>query len=74
MYPTKKVFIMEYSRNAIQEKVYGKLIERETPMGNMTYFISAYKDKALTIPVELNKEYVVDYYYEYGDEALIYTI
>lgn len=73
MYPTKKIFIMEYAWSAVQEKVYGKLIERDTPLGK-SYFISVYKDKALTIPVELNKEYVVDYYYEYGDEALIYTI
>ena len=73
MYPKKKVFIMEYSRKAAQQKVYGKLIERDTPFG-IKYFISVYQDKDLTIPVDINKEYVVDYYYEYGDEALIYTI
>ncbi len=73
MYPEKKIFIMEYSRNAVQEKAYGKFIERDTQMGKQ-YFVSVYQDKALKIPVELNKEYVVDYYYEYGDEALIYTI
>ena len=73
MYPQKKIFIMEYARNAVQKKVYGKLIERDTPLGKQ-HFISVYEDKALSIPVELNKEYVVDYYYEYGDEALIYTI
>jgi hypothetical protein len=33
MYPEKKIFIMEYSRNAVQEKVYGKFIERDTQMG-----------------------------------------
>lgn len=73
MYPKKKIFIMAYSRHAVQEKVYGKLIERDTPLGK-SYFISVYQDKNLTIPVDINKEYVVDYYYEYGDEALIYTI
>jgi len=28
----------------------------------------------LHIAADTNSEYVVDYYYEYGDEALIYTI
>lgn len=71
--PQHKIFIMEYTRKAPQQKVYGKFIERETPLG-IQYFISVYQDKELKIPVDLNKEFVVDYYYEYGDEALIYTI
>ena len=72
-YPEHKIFIMEYTRRSPQQKVYGKLIERQTPLG-IQYFISVYQDKELKIPVELNKEFVVDYYYEYGEEALIYSI
>ena len=72
-YPEHKIFIMEYARRSPQQKVYGKLIERQTPLG-IQYFISVYQDKELKIPVELNKEFVVDYYYEYGEEALIYSI
>ena len=72
-YPEHKIFIMEYARRSPQQKVYGKLIERQTPLG-IQYFISVYQDKELKIPVELNREFVVDYYYEYGEEALIYSI
>jgi len=37
-------------------------------------FLAIYEDKELQNPADIEKEYVVDYYYEYGDEALIYTI
>ena len=33
-----------------------------------------FDDKKQPINTENDKQYVVDYYYEYGDEALIYTI
>ena len=72
-YPEKKIFIMEYSRDAIQKKVYGKLIENQSELGPQ-YFISVYDDKDLTIPVDVRKQFVVDYYYEYGKEALVYSV
>ena len=72
-YPEKKIFIMEYSRDAVQKKVYGRLTENQSPLGPQ-YFISVYDDKDLTIPVDVRKQFVVDYYYEYGKEALVYSV
>lgn len=68
-----KAFIFEYRRDAIQRKIFGKIIEREVN-GKKLYFISVYQDRDLTIPGDLDRLYVIDYYYEYGDEALIYTM
>ena len=75
-YPERKTFIFEYDRDVAQKKVYGKLIERDDPLdGNSKlHFLAIYEDRELTIPADIEKQYVVDYYYEYGDEALIYTI
>lgn len=71
----KKTFIFDYDRDAIQEKIYGKRIEGVVDgFGNQVNRIELYKDKNLTIPAENNRKYVVDYYYEYEDEALIYTV
>lgn len=74
----KKTFIFEYARDAVQKKIYGKLIhgehkdpfdpEKETPC------IELYKDKSLSELADTNKKYVVDYYYEYGKEAISYTL
>ena len=72
-YPTKKTFIFQYARDAIQKKVYGKLLSEEPNiLGN--YDIAVYEDKELNTMADIDKEYLVDYYYEYGDEALIYKV
>ena len=74
-YPTKKVFIFEYTRDAIQKKIYGRYIDnKEDGLGQKVYRIGLYEDKNLSQPVETNRSYVVDYYYEYRDEALIYSV
>ena len=75
-YPERKTFIFKYARDVAQEKVYGKVIERNDAFDEnlKQYFIAIYEDKDLTIPADINEEYVVDYYYEYGDEALIYKV
>ena len=73
----KKTFIFEYERGVAQRKVYGKRIH-----GLMDPFdetqerpcLEVYSDKNLQELADLDKEYIVDYYYEYGDEALIYTL
>lgn len=71
----KKTFIFDYDRDTIQEKIYGKKIEGvKDGFGNPVNRIELYKDKNLIIPAENNRKYVVDYYYEYEDEALIYTV
>lgn len=76
----KKTFIFEYERDAVQRKIYGKRIydqhhdpfepEKETPC------IELYNTKDLN-PNDMastDKKYVVDYYYEYGKEAISYTL
>ena len=74
-YHIKKTFIFTYDHSAIQGKIYGKRINGIVDgFGNPVYRIELYKDKNLTIPAENNRKYVVDYYYEYRDEALVYTV
>ena len=74
-YNIKKTFIFDYELNAIQEKIYGKRIGPiNNPYDESLYRIELFKDKNCTIPVENNRKYVVDYYYEYVDEALIYSV
>ena len=77
-YPEKKTFIFQYERDVAQRKMYGTRVhgrhsdpfqpDIETPC------LKIYEDKDLNILADINKEYIVDYYYEYGSEALIYTI
>lgn len=75
MYPQKKVFIMEYYRDTVQGKAYGQLFERPDPFDShkVLYFVSI-NGKEGDNPEDIDKEYIVDYYYEYGEEALIYTL
>lgn len=74
----KKTFIFNYMYDAIQKKIYGKRIfgehndpfdpEKETPC------LELYEDKELKTLADINSQYVVDYYYEYKDEALVYRV
>ena len=76
-YTEKKTFIFEYARDVAQKKLYGKRIQGLTDPFEPSKdrpCIELYKDKALTEYADIDKQYIVDYYYEYGDEALIYTI
>lgn len=74
----RKAFIYEYDRNVIQKKVYGKRIPGVTMPGTDIEkpCIEIYNDRDLQDKVDpdLDKEYIIDYYYEYGGEALIYTV
>ena len=72
-----KTFIFEYARDVAQKKVYGKEIhgvpdpftgEGEIPC------VEVYEDKELTQLASTDYEYLIDYYYQYNNEALIYTI
>ena len=81
--PEKKVFIYEYERDVGQQKVYGKMDKDEKDEGKSRInpltgeyepYIFIFKDKELTIEADATKHYMVDYYYEYKDEALIYLI
>ena len=72
LYPQKKIFIFEYARDVVQKKVYGKILDIEDPLNRTCMAI--YEDKDLQVEADNSKEYLVDYYYEYGDKALIYTV
>ena len=75
-YPTRKTFIYEYERDVAQKKIYGERVYREDPWDStkQNVYLKLYEDKQHTIPADVTKQYIVDYYYEYQDEALFYTI
>lgn len=73
----KKTFIFEYGRQTVQKKIYGKRIYGELDPFDPTIekpCIQLYEDKELTIPADADKEYMIDYYYQYTTDALIYTV
>lgn len=76
-YPEKKVFIYEYDRTVAQKKVYGKFItDKQDPFQSDKNrpCIQVYEDKAITTLADLDKEYIIDYYFTYDDNALVYLI
>lgn len=62
----KKAFIYTYQRNVAQKKVYGVYKKYLETQGK--YIVE------LTPPFESGMEYLVDYYYKYSDNALVYMI
>lgn len=75
MYPVKKLFIFTYIRNTIQQKIYGKYIETEPDaLGIIHHRMALALDKNFEEPAENDGNYVIDYYYKYEDEALIYSV
>lgn len=71
----KKTFIFEYARDAVQKKIYGKRITGKSDgFGGERPCIQLYENKELTTLADTNKKYIVDYYYEYGKEAISYTL
>lgn len=73
----RKAFIFEYERNVAQRKVYGKRIHGQLDPFDSSIekpCIEVYKDKELNELADPLKEYIVDYYYAYNNEALLYTI
>jgi len=76
--PDKKVFIYEYERDVAQKKVYGILDpdnnKRNDFMDETLTCIKVFEDKERQIEADATKQYIVDYYYEYNDKALLYTI
>ena len=73
-YPEKKLFIFNYDRNAIQQKLYGEFEEIKDAWDISHYRIILSQDKNFTEPAENDRKYVIDYYYKYEDEALIYSV
>ena len=72
----KKTFIFEYARNVAQKKIYGKrIVGIVDPLdGSEKPCLELYEDKNLTQLADIDKKYVIDYYYEYEETALIYMI
>ncbi len=77
--PKRKVFIFEYDRDVNQKKVYGKLIN-DIPdafdSNKVQPYIQVYDSKNFQ-PENLadnTKQYLIDYYYNYESEALVYLI
>ena len=72
----KKIFIFEFENDAIQNKVYGKRVaDVADPFGDAAHVcLEVYTDKDCTIPADTGKQYIVDYYYKYESEALVYLV
>ena len=74
----KKVFIYEYDRDVAQHKVFGQLDPendiRNDFMDETLTCIKVFEDKEKQTIADATKKYIVDYYYEYTDKALLYTI
>ena len=78
LYPTKKTFIYEFERDVAQKKVYGELDPEHNKYNSLLdeteICLKVFDDKEKQIEADATKRYIVDYYYEYTDEALLYTI
>ena len=73
----RKTFIFDYDRDAIQKKIYGKLITNiPDPFDNTITIpcIQLFQDKKCETLADNSRKYLIDYYYEYEKEALIYTV
>lgn len=73
----KKSFIFEYARNVAQKKFYGERVySLKDPFDENVFlpYIKVYVDKEHQHEADRNKQYIVDYYYEYKDEALTYIV
>lgn len=73
----KKAFIYKYARDVIQQKVYGKRVHgRMDPFDENKEIpcIKVYEDKECQTQANKDFEYVIQYYYEYPNNALIYRI
>ena len=73
----RKTFIFDYDKASVQKKIYGKLItDRTDPFDETAVVpcIKLFEDKNCTTVADNSREYLIDYYYEYEKEALIYTV
>jgi hypothetical protein len=73
----RKTFIFDYDRSAIQQKIYGKIIRGVTDPFDDTLEIPCvqlFKDKKCETLADNSRKYLIDYYYEYEKEALIYAV
>ena len=75
-YPEKKTFIFNYNNDAIQEKVYGRKYRTNPSIEEKNDYprLEIFSDKNCEHPIINGGDFVIDYYYKYEDEALIYTV
>ena len=75
-YPEKKTFIFTYVRNAIQQKVYGRKYRTNLEVEEKNDYprLEIFSDKNCEHPINNGGNFVIDYYYKYEDEALLYSI
>ena len=73
----KKTFIYQYANDVIQKKVYGQRVHGHKDPFDETKevpCIKIYEDKECHTQASEDYEYVIEYYYEYSQGALIYRI
>lgn len=73
----RKTFIFDYDRDTIQKKIYGKIIsDKKDPFDdtNTIPCIQLFQDKKCETLADNSRKYLIDYYYEYEKEALIYSV
>lgn len=75
-YPLRKTFVFEYEKGVAQKKVYCEKVEGQMdPFGVEIPSLRLFEDKEHKVPIEdIDKKFLVDYYYQYNNEALIYNI
>ena len=72
----KKMFIFKYEREAIQQKVFGLKYRTNPSINEKDDFprFAIFDDKNCLTPITNDDNFVIDYYYKYEDEALIYSV
>ena len=75
-YPAKKMFVFDYDRSAIQRKIYCKKYRTDLEVEEKYDYprIAIFEDKNCLTPITNGGNFVIDYYYKYEDEALIYSV
>ena len=75
-YPEKKTFIFDYENDAIQRKIYGRKYRTDDTIEEKYDYprLAIFSDKNCQNPITNGGNFVIDYYYKYEDEALIYSV
>ena len=73
-YPQKKIFIFEFERKAIQQKLYGRYFTVIDAFNQIHHRLAIALDKNFEMPAKNDMKYMIDYYYKYEDNALIYSV
>lgn len=69
-----KAFIYEYDRDVGQQKYYGTRVGWQADSGLYRIEVHGTNKENLDLAPDPLKQYIIDYYYQYNKEALIYTL